>query len=124
MPGPEEAGPERLLELAWGHWSIENGNHYRRDRSFDATLRYPAQVLLKRRQKTWSGCAGHTALPVLIGRRSWQPQGGRTENPERSLPDWMRRKHQALPQSPQSPPLLDVVAERSEGLAHWLTMRR
>jgi len=32
---PHEAGPDRLLELARGHWSIENGQHYRRDRTQD-----------------------------------------------------------------------------------------
>lgn len=32
---PEEAGPEQLLELARDHWSIENGQHYRRDRTQD-----------------------------------------------------------------------------------------
>jgi hypothetical protein len=26
---------EALLEIARGHWSIENGNHYVRDRSYD-----------------------------------------------------------------------------------------
>ena len=32
---PEEAGPQRLLQLAREHWSIENGQHYRRDRTQD-----------------------------------------------------------------------------------------
>ena len=32
---PEEAGPDRLLELGRDHWSIENGQHYRRDRTQD-----------------------------------------------------------------------------------------
>lgn len=32
---PEEAGPERLLELARAHWKIENGQHHRRDRTQD-----------------------------------------------------------------------------------------
>ena len=26
--GPQEASPQALLELARGHWSIENGQHY------------------------------------------------------------------------------------------------
>ena len=30
---PEEASPERLLELARDHWSIENGQFHRRDRT-------------------------------------------------------------------------------------------
>jgi len=32
---PEEAGPERLLEIVRDHWTIENGQHYRRDRTQD-----------------------------------------------------------------------------------------
>jgi hypothetical protein len=32
---PHEARPQRLLELARDHWSIENGQHYRRDRTQD-----------------------------------------------------------------------------------------
>jgi predicted transposase YbfD/YdcC len=32
---PEEAGPERLLDLVRGQWNIENGQHYRRDRTQD-----------------------------------------------------------------------------------------
>lgn len=32
---PEEAGPERLLELARDQWKIENGQHHRRDRTQD-----------------------------------------------------------------------------------------
>lgn len=31
----EQADPVRLLELARGHWSIENKLHYVRDRTFD-----------------------------------------------------------------------------------------
>jgi hypothetical protein len=32
---PEEAAPHQLLELARDHWSIENGQYYRRDRTQD-----------------------------------------------------------------------------------------
>ena len=32
---PCEAGPEDLLQIARDHWSIENGQHYRRDRTQD-----------------------------------------------------------------------------------------
>jgi hypothetical protein len=31
----EEADPDRLLEVGRGHWSIENGQYYRRDRTQD-----------------------------------------------------------------------------------------
>ncbi len=30
-----EAGPPRLAALIRGHWMIENGNHYRRDATWD-----------------------------------------------------------------------------------------
>ena len=32
---PTEAGPQRSLELVRGHWTIENGQHHRRDRTQD-----------------------------------------------------------------------------------------
>ena len=32
---PEEADEDRLAQLIRGHWSIENGLHYRRDFTFD-----------------------------------------------------------------------------------------
>jgi predicted transposase YbfD/YdcC len=32
---PTKAGPERLLNLARGHWGIENKSHYVRDFTFD-----------------------------------------------------------------------------------------
>jgi len=32
---PQEAGPQQLLEVARDHWSIENGQYYRRDRTQD-----------------------------------------------------------------------------------------
>ena len=32
---PQEAGHDALLTLARDHWSIENGQHYRRDRTQD-----------------------------------------------------------------------------------------
>jgi hypothetical protein len=32
---PEEAGPNQLQKLIRDHWSIENGQHHRRDRAQD-----------------------------------------------------------------------------------------
>ena len=40
----QEADPERLLELVRSHWTIENGQHHRRDRTQDedrCTVRHP-----------------------------------------------------------------------------------
>jgi predicted transposase YbfD/YdcC len=41
---PQEADPERLLDLVRSHWTIENGQHHRRDRTQDedrCTVRHP-----------------------------------------------------------------------------------
>ncbi len=41
---PQEADPDRLLELVRSHWTIENGQHHRRDRTQDedrCTVRHP-----------------------------------------------------------------------------------
>jgi predicted transposase YbfD/YdcC len=41
---PQEASPQGLLQLARDHWSIENGQHHRRDRTQDedrCTVRDP-----------------------------------------------------------------------------------
>jgi hypothetical protein len=32
---PEQAGPDRLLQLNRGHWGIENRSHYVRDLTYD-----------------------------------------------------------------------------------------
>lgn len=54
---PEQAGPARLAALARGHWSIENGNHYRRDRTFDedrCPVRDPNGAALLASLRSWS----------------------------------------------------------------------
>lgn len=72
-PVPEvTANGQRLLEIARGQWSIENGNHYVRDRSYDedrcqvrepnsaqilATLRSLARFLAK--QDVHRPCGAH-----------------------------------------------------------------
>lgn len=33
--GPAEAAPDKLMSISRDHWSIENGQHYRRDRTQD-----------------------------------------------------------------------------------------
>lgn len=41
----QEANPDCLLELVRSHWTIENGQHHRRDRTQDedrCTVRHPA----------------------------------------------------------------------------------
>jgi len=54
---PQQADPQRLLALARGHWSIENGNHYRRDRTFDEDrwpVRDPNGAALLASLRSWA----------------------------------------------------------------------
>ena len=54
---PLHANPQRLLELSRGHWSIENGNHYRRDRTFDedrCPVRDPNGAALLASLRSWA----------------------------------------------------------------------
>ena len=100
-PQPEEkANGAALLEIARGQWSIENGNHYVRDRSYDedrcqvrdpnsaqilATLRSLARFLAKQgvqgprgpHQQTTPAfsrfCVAHRSVAIR-----WLTTGGRT----------------------------------------------
>jgi len=83
---PEEASPERLLEIGRDHWSIENGQYYRRDRTQDedrcsvrettaarnlSLFRSLAIFLLKRQA---SGKTGKKSLPDFerhVHRKPW-----------------------------------------------------
>jgi len=74
--GPDEADPARLLELASGHWAIENKVHHVRDRTFDedrsqvrkrnapqatASLRNTAISLLR-----LAGISGETSIAAAL----------------------------------------------------------
>jgi predicted transposase YbfD/YdcC len=77
---PEEAGPERLLEIVRDHWQIENGQHYRRDRTQDedrCTVRETnsARVLSLFR-----------SLAIFLYEQQRGRRGGK-----KSLPDFERR---------------------------------
>ncbi len=79
---PEEAGPQRLLELARDHWSIENGQHSRRDRTQDedrCSVRDPA-------------AARHLSLfrsrSIFLFNRPSKAKAG-----QQSLPDFERHVH-------------------------------
>jgi hypothetical protein len=80
--GPEEATPQRLLELARDHWSIENGQYYRRDRTQDED-RCPV------RETT---AARHLSLlrSLAIFLFKLQAKGKRAK---KSLPDFQRHVH-------------------------------
>ena len=78
----EEAGPEPLLQLARDHWSIENGQHYRRDRTQDED-RCPVRDTNAARNLSL-----FRSLAIFLFKH--QAQGkGRKE----SLPDFESRNH-------------------------------
>ena len=76
---PQEAGPNRLLELARDHWSIENGQHYRRDRTQDED-RCPVRKTTAARNLSL-----FRSLAIFLFKRQSQSQGGK-----KSLPDFER----------------------------------
>jgi len=80
--GPQEAGPQRLLEVARGHWSIENGQHYRRDRTQDED-RCPVRDTTAARNLSL-----FRSLAIFLFKRQSKRKGG-----EKSLPDFERHVH-------------------------------
>ncbi len=82
---PEEAGPERLLAMVRDKWTIENGQHYRRDRTQDEdrcavretnaarllTLFRSLAIFLHEQQRAKRG--GHKSLPDFERRICQQP---------------------------------------------------
>lgn len=77
---PEEAGPERLLELVRGQWKIENGQHYRRDRTQDedrCTIRETNSARL---------LSLFRSLAIFLYEQQRGKRGGK-----KSLPDFERR---------------------------------
>jgi predicted transposase YbfD/YdcC len=78
----EEAGPERLLEIGRGHWSIENGQHYRRDRTQDED-RCPVRNTTAARNLSL-----FRSLAIFLFKRQSKGRGGK-----KSLPDFERHVH-------------------------------
>ncbi len=79
---PEEANPARLLEIAREHWSIENGQHYRRDRTQDED-RCPV-----RDTSTARNLSLFRSLAIFLFQR--QARGQRAK---KSLPDFEKHVH-------------------------------
>ena len=79
---PHEASPQRLLELARDHWSIENGQHYRRDRTQDEDR------CLVRDPTTARNLSLFRSLAIFL----FQAQS-RTKGAQASLPDFERHVH-------------------------------
>lgn len=75
-----EADPERLLALARDHWSIENGQHHRRDRTQDEDR---CQV---RHHAAARNLCLFRSLAIFLCERQPRRKGGKL-----SLPDFQRR---------------------------------
>ena len=78
----QEADPDRLLELGRGHWSIENGQYYRRDRTQDED-RCPVQETTTARNLSL-----FRSLAIFLFKRQAQ-----SKNSKKSLPDFERHVH-------------------------------
>ena len=77
-----EADPDRLLEVGRAHWSIENGQHYRRDRTQDED-RCPVRATTTARNLSL-----FRSLAIFLFKRQAKGQGGK-----RSLPDFECHVH-------------------------------
>ena len=79
---PQEADPDQLLKLGRGHWSIENGQHYRRDRTQDED-RCPVQETTTARN-----LSVFRSLAIFLFKRQAQNKNGK-----KSLPDFEHHVH-------------------------------
>lgn len=77
-----EAGPDRLLAIGRDHWSIENGQHYRRDRTQDED-RCPVRDTLAARNLSL-----FRSLAIFLFQQQAGKKGGK-----KSLPDFERHVH-------------------------------
>jgi predicted transposase YbfD/YdcC len=79
---PREAGPEALLKIARDHWSIENGQHYRRDRTQDED-RCPV-----RDTNTARNLSLFRSLAIFLFKQQAKNKDGK-----KSLPDFEKQVH-------------------------------
>ncbi len=80
--GPQEAGPEQLLQLAREHWSIENGQHHRRDRTQDEDRCTVSNTNAARNLSLFR------SLAIFLFKRQANGKRGK-----KSLPDFQSRNH-------------------------------
>ncbi len=78
----DEAGPEPLLQLAREHWSIENGQHYRRDRTQDEDRCSVRDTNAARNLSLFR------SLAIFLFKRQAKGKSGKN-----SLPDFQSRNH-------------------------------
>jgi predicted transposase YbfD/YdcC len=79
---PAEAGPDPLQELGRSHWSIENGQHHRRDRTQDED-RCPVRETTAARNLSL-----FRSLAIFLFKRQAQ-----SKDAKKSLPDFERHVH-------------------------------
>ena len=79
---PQEADPDRLLEIGRSHWSIENGQHYRRDRTQDEDRCSVHQTTAARNLSLFR------SLAIFLFKRQARGQRGK-----QSLPDFEKHVH-------------------------------
>jgi hypothetical protein len=79
---PQEAAPELLLQLARDHWSIENGQHYRRDRTQDEDRCTVRATITTRNLSLFR------SLSIFLFQQQRKRKGGK-----KSLPDFESRNH-------------------------------
>jgi predicted transposase YbfD/YdcC len=79
---PEQAGPEQLLELVRDHWSIENGQHYRRDRTQDEDRCTVSDTTAARNLSLFR------SLAIFLFKTQSKSKGGK-----KSLPDFQSHVH-------------------------------
>ena len=77
---PEEAGPQQLQELVRDKWKIENGQHYRRDRTQDEDRCTVAETNSARLLSLFR------SLAIFLHEQQRGKRGGK-----KSLPDFERR---------------------------------
>jgi predicted transposase YbfD/YdcC len=76
---PEQASPKRLLKLLRDHWTIENGQHYRRDRTQDEDRCQVHETMSARNLSLFR------SLAIFL----FEQQRGRSDG-KKSLPDFER----------------------------------
>ena len=79
---PEEASPECLLQIARDHWSIENGQHHRRDRTQDEDRCMVSETVAARNLSLFR------SLAIFVFKQQSKKNDGK-----KSLPDFQARNH-------------------------------
>jgi len=78
----KDSSPERLQQIGRDHWSIENGQYYRRDRTQDED-RCPVRETTAARNLSL-----FRSLAIFLYKRQSRNKGGK-----KSLPDFERHVH-------------------------------